>query len=110
MRCRTWSRVISFSAFAPSASPAGVAKDRLDAASGVTNWNVHDLRRTVATRMADLGVQPHIIEQVLNHQSGHKRGPAGIYNRSPYEREVKAALALWQDHVAASSRAANAKS
>ena len=76
----------------------------------VTNWNVHDLRRTVATRMADLGVQPHIIEQVLNHQSGHKRGPAGIYNRSPYEREVKAALALWQDHVAASSRAANAKS
>jgi integrase len=86
------------------------AKDRLDAASGVTNWNVHDLRRTVATRMADLGVQPHIIEQVLNHQSGHKRGPAGIYNRSPYEREVKAALALWQDHVAASSRAANAKS
>ena len=43
------------------------AKDRLDAASGVTNWNVHDLRRTVATRMADLGVQPHIIEQVLNH-------------------------------------------
>jgi integrase len=75
------------------------AKDRLDDASGVTAWNVHDLRRTVATRMADLGVQPHIIEQVLNHQSGHKRGPAGIYNRSPYEREVKAALALWQDHV-----------
>ena len=29
----------------------------------------------VATRMADLGVQPHIIEAVLNHQSGHKRRP-----------------------------------
>jgi hypothetical protein len=49
--------------------------------------------------MADLGVQPHIIEQLLNHHSGHKAGPAGIYNRSSYEREVKAALALWSDHV-----------
>jgi hypothetical protein len=49
--------------------------------------------------MADIGIQPHIIEQILNHQSGHKRGPAGIYNRSSYEREVRAALALWADHV-----------
>jgi integrase len=64
-------------------------------------WTLHDLRRSVATRMADLGVQPHIIEQILNHQSGHKRGPAGIYNRSTYEREVRATLALWADHVRA---------
>ena len=62
-------------------------------------FRLHDLRRTVATRMADLGVQPHIIEQILNHQTGHKRGPAGIYNRSSYEREVRGALALWADHV-----------
>lgn len=62
-------------------------------------WVIHDIRRTVATRMADLGVQPHIIEQVLNHQGGHKRGVAGIYNKSSYAREVRAALALWADHV-----------
>jgi len=49
--------------------------------------------------MADLGVQPHIIEALLNHQSGHKRGVAGVYNRSPYEREVRAALAMWHDHL-----------
>ena len=49
--------------------------------------------------MADLGVQPHIIEQILNHQSGHKAGLAGIYNRSSYEREARAALALWANHV-----------
>jgi integrase len=65
----------------------------------VAPFQLHDLRRSVATGMADLGVQPHIIEQILNHQSGHKRGPAGIYNRSSYEREVKVALALWADHV-----------
>jgi integrase len=74
-------------------------KIALDARSGVTGWKIHDLRRTVATRMADLGVQPHIIEQILNHQSGHRAGVAGTYNRSPYEREVRAALALWADHV-----------
>jgi hypothetical protein len=62
---------------------------------------VHDIRRSVATKMADIGVQPHIIEQILNHQSGHKRGPAGVYNRSVYEREVRAALGLWADHVRA---------
>jgi len=79
----------------------GDGKIEIDKRSGVANWTIHDLRRTAATRMADLGVQPHIIEQILNHQSGHRRGPAGIYNRSPYEREVRAALALWCDHVRA---------
>ena len=34
--------------------------------------------------MADIGVQPHVIEAVLNHVSGHKGGVAGIYNRSIY--------------------------
>ena len=46
--------------------------------------------------MTDLGIQPHIVEQVLNHQSGHKGGIAGIYNRSSYAREVRAAL-VWAD-------------
>jgi integrase len=76
-----------------------IDKAELDRRSGVIGWTVHDLRRTVATRMADLGVAPHVIEAALNHQSGHKRGVAGIYNRSSYEREVKNALAQWEDHV-----------
>ena len=58
------------------------AKAALDEACGVTDWTLHDLRRTAATRMADLGVQPHVIEAILNHVSGHKAGVAGIYNRS----------------------------
>jgi integrase len=62
-------------------------------------WTVHDIRRTVATRLGDLGVQPHIIETVLNHRGGHKSGVAGTYNRSSYDREVRAALVLWADHV-----------
>jgi integrase len=62
-------------------------------------FTLHDLRRSAATRMADLGVQPHIIEAVLNHRSGQRAGVAGIYNRSTYEREVRAALVLWAEHV-----------
>jgi integrase len=86
-------------------SPDGLshwhAKADLDQKLGDTvgSWRVHDIRRTVATRMADLGVQPHVIEAVLNHQSGHRAGVAGVYNRSRYESEVGAALALWADHV-----------
>ena len=76
-------------------------KPVLDRRSGVSAWTVHDIRRSVATRMADIGIQPHIIEAVLNHQSGHKGGVAGIYNRSSYEREARAALAMWEDHVRA---------
>jgi integrase len=75
------------------------AKAALGARSGVTGWVLHDIRRSVATRMADLGVGPHIIEEILNHRSGHKSGVAGIYNRSSYTNEVRAALALWHDHV-----------
>jgi integrase len=73
----------------------------LDQRCSIVAWTPHDLRRTVATRMADIGVQPHVIEQILNHQSGHKAGPHGIYNKSSYEREVRAALALWEDHIRA---------
>ena len=56
-------------------------------------------RRTCVTRMADLGIQPHIIEAMLNHVLGHKAGVAGVYNRSAYTREVKNALVIWADHV-----------
>jgi integrase len=67
--------------------------------AGIKPWTLRDLRRSCATGMADIGVQPHIIEAVLNHISGHKSGVAGIYNRSTYAREMRIALSLWSDHV-----------
>jgi integrase len=76
------------------------AKDLLDNRAGVTGWVIHDIRRSVATGMADIGIQPHIIEAVLNHVSGHKSGVAGIYNRANYAAEKAAALARWDEHVA----------
>jgi integrase len=82
-------------------------KERLDERIAQKNampllaWRLHDIRRSVATGMADLGVQPHIIEAVLNHVSGSKAGVAGIYNRSTYEPEKRRALELWANHLMA---------
>jgi integrase len=64
-----------------------------------TNWVLHDLRRTAATRMADLGVQPHIIEAVLNHIGGFRAGVAGIYNRAAYAAEKREALERWAKYI-----------
>jgi integrase len=77
---------------------------RIVAAKGkpLADWTLHDLRRSAATHMAEeIGVPPHIIEALLNHVSGHKRGVAGIYNRARYDREIASALQLWSEHLAA---------
>ena len=63
----------------------------------IAEWRLHDLRRTAATMMAELGILPHIIEAILNHVSGHKSGVAGIYNRARYEPEMRSALQRWAD-------------
>jgi integrase len=61
------------------------------------DWRFHDLRRTAATQMAELGIQPHVIEAVLNHVSGHKSGVAGIYNRATYAEPMREGLQRWAD-------------
>ena len=74
------------------------SKQRLDQRSGVGDWTLHDLRRSAVTGMAELGCQPHVIEAVVNHVSGHKAGVAGIYNRATYAAEKRVALQMWADH------------
>ena len=49
--------------------------------------------------MAKLGVQPHVIEALVNHLSGHKAGVAGIYNRAVYAAEKREAASVWTDHI-----------
>jgi integrase len=68
-------------------------KERLDTAMGVTDWIIHDLRRTATTIMAEhLKVAPHVADKILNHSAGAISGVAAIYNRSAYLDERKAAL------------------
>lgn len=76
------------------------AKEVLDRSlTGVAGWRIHDIRRSVATGMGELGILPHIIEAVLNHISGHKAGVAGIYQRAKYSEPMRDALSRWAAHV-----------
>lgn len=75
-------------------------KARLDARAGIAPWTIHDLRRTLATRMAeDLHTPPHVIEATINHVSGSRGGVAGVYNRAMYLPERRAALDAWASYI-----------
>ena len=78
-----------------------VCKAELDERLGdaVKPWTHHDLRRTAATRLADMGISSDAIEAVLNHVSGFRRGVHGIYNRSDYSEQKRHALNAWADHL-----------
>jgi integrase len=58
-------------------------------------WRLHDIRRTVASGMAGIGIAPHVIEKVLNHSTGQISGVAAVYNRHTYLREKTDALSAW---------------
>jgi integrase len=76
-------------------------KGRLDqlmaeiAGREIASWVLHDLRRSCATGMAEIGIPPHIIEATLNHVSGVKAGVSGIYNRAQHLPERRDALEKW---------------
>lgn len=81
------------------------AKRRLDETITELNdcelpdWDIHDLRRSVATGMARLGVQPVVIEACLNHVTGVRSSIASVYNLHSYENEKREALQRWAEHV-----------
>ena len=65
-------------------------------------WRAHDLRRTFATLAADHElIEPHIIEAILNHASGHQNGVAGVYNRAAYREPKRIGLQVWADWLEA---------
>ncbi len=76
------------------------AKQQLDHACGVRDWVLHDLRRTVVSGMAALGVAPHVADKILNHQSGTISGIAAVYQRHEFLSERKAAIEYWDLHLA----------
>ena len=63
---------------------------------GIDAFTLHDLRRTVRTGLARLGVQPHVAERVLSHK---QRGVIGVYDRYQYLDEKRKALEQWAAHV-----------
>jgi integrase len=77
-------------------------KARLDRRlpEGMPPFVIHDLRRSVASGMARLGINLPVIERVLNHVSGSFAGIVGVYQRHDFAEEKRAALELWAAHLA----------
>jgi integrase len=60
----------------------------------------HDLRRTVNTRLAMLGIAKEIRDRTLNRVTGLRDPEARHYNRYEFQREKRDALGNWSDQVA----------
>jgi integrase len=88
-----------------AASGISKAKRRLEEALALylgeqpEHWKIHDLRRTVSTKMQSLGVRYEVNEAVLNHISGAKKGVAGVYQLFKYVDEKRDALDKWADEL-----------
>lgn len=69
---------------------------------GVAPWSAHDLRRTVLTNFAKLGIQPVVAGAVANHLSVTKATVTlSVYTQYTYDREKREALELWADRLRA---------
>ena len=81
---------------------ARIAKERHTARrSPMPGWTLHDFRRLISTTMHDqLGIAPHIVENILGHV-GHQAGTPGRYNLSSYRAEKAVALRRWAELVSA---------
>lgn len=55
-------------------------------------WTLHDLRRTFATMLNDLQIEPYVVEQLLGHALG---GVMAVYNRSQHIEKKRVALSVW---------------
>lgn len=75
------------------------AKKRIDKETGITDWVIHDLRRTAATKMIELEISVPTVEAILAHRSGTISGVAAIYIRHSFLREMRVALAKYETHI-----------
>ena len=67
--------------------------------SGVSNWRLHDIRRTVTTELARMGVPVHVADAILNHKSGAISGVAAVYQRHEFLEERQEALLRWSERL-----------
>ena len=71
-------------------------KAKLDAACGVAGWVLHDLRRTLVTNWAALGIRQEVTEKYINHVSGSQAGIVAVYQRHTYLPEMRDAVCQWE--------------
>ena len=69
-------------------------KANLSRLSGVTDWNFHDFRRSLATQLSEIGLDRFSIKCALNHKDS---SVTGIYDRSEHFKRKCLALVQWHD-------------
>jgi integrase len=74
-------------------------KPALDKSAVVTDWVLHDLRRTLSSNWAALSIPLEVTEKYINHISGSTSGVAGIYNRHSYLPEMRKAVTIWEERL-----------
>jgi integrase len=67
---------------------------------GFADWVLHDLRRTLATRWQEMGIEIATTEKMLSH-SAITGGLVGIYQRSTYLLQMRAAVQKWEEYLQA---------
>lgn len=79
----------------------GKNKIKFDKLCGVSNWTLHDIRRTVRTKLAEWGCcDDATAERILGHVSAESK-ISRIYNRWKYFPQMKAALERYEEKLAA---------
>ncbi|NWO06917.1 MAG: tyrosine-type recombinase/integrase [Alteromonadaceae bacterium] len=76
---------------------------RLRAKLKMDDWRVHDFRRSLATRLSEQGIQPHIVEKILGHSLG---GVLAVYNRHDWIDKQNEAYEIWYQLVIAAAEQA----
>ena len=74
-------------------------KAKLDKACKVSGWVLHDLRRTLVSDWAALGIRQEVTEKYVNHVSGSQGGIVGVYQRHTYMPEMREAVAKWEEKL-----------
>jgi integrase len=77
----------------------GWSKTKRDFNPLKAQWQLHDLRRTFASRHAEIGTPVHIVEKLLNHVSGTFSGVTGVYNRHSYLPEMTLACEAYENYL-----------
>ncbi|MCW5750880.1 MAG: site-specific integrase [Alphaproteobacteria bacterium] len=75
------------------------AQAREDGVAAPAPWRLHDLRRTLATGLERLGINPEVRAAVLNHSKTQRLGITAVYSRHGFADEMRRALDAWAEHL-----------
>jgi integrase len=87
------------SAFSKAKARLDVLVSEQNGGEPIPHFVIHDIRRSVASGLASIGIPLHVIERALNHVSGSFGGIVSVYQKHSYADEMRCASEAWARHV-----------